>query len=268
MLLGAPSTTASQASLNFNPTGITDAIAGPSYAVAQAAAPPASNLQQLFRFSAGNGDSNLAHAATNGHGHLPGVKTRQPTIAERCLDSFYYHFYGGHPFVLPAEYFYAFKQNGGLHLDVVSSAMKYAGSLYIDVGPARAMYLDEALRLAYQPNTIKDGFLVQALLVLIVTLDGSCQQDRARQLLVDAERIALEIGLNTRQFAAANGLNNPVLEESWRRTWWDLWICDGMVAGVHRVTNFALFDMPSDVGLPCDELQYRAGVSRPANKPV
>jgi hypothetical protein len=37
---------------------------------------------------------------------------------------------------------------------------------------------------------------------------------------------------------------------------------------VHRVTNFLLFDIPTDVGLPCDELQYRAGVSSPVCIPA
>ena len=141
--------------------------------------------------------------------------------------------------------------------------MRYIGSLFIDAGPARASYLDEALRLAYLPTTPRDGFLVQAMILLIVGLDGSCENDRARQLLLDAEQLAVEIGLNTRDFAAANGRLNPVLEESWRRTWWDLFVVDGMVAGVHRVTNFLLFDVPGEAALPCEEHQYQSGVSLP-----
>lgn len=140
--------------------------------------------------------------------------------------------------------------------------MRYVGSLYIDAGPARAMYLDEAVRLCYLPSTPKDGFLIQALLLLVVTLDGSCEQEKARGFLADCERIAIEIALNSRDFAVLHGQGNPILEESWRRTWWDLYVCDGMVAGVHRVTNFLLFDVAADVALPCEEHQYLTGVSR------
>ena len=183
------------------------------------------------------------------------------TIADKCLDSFYYHYYASHPFMLPREYFFRHIRETGQKLEHLQAAMRYVGSLFIDVGPARASYLDEALRLTYSPSTPKDGFLVQALLLLIVALDGSCQQDKARDLLTDCERIAVELGMNTRQFANIHGRGNPMLEESWRRTWWDLYVIDGMVAGVHRVTNFLLFDLAADVALPCEESEYLLGVS-------
>ncbi len=184
------------------------------------------------------------------------------SLAERCFDSFYYHFYAAHPYVLPKECFLRLlKDTPAGSLDHLLAAMRYIGSLYLDAGPARAMFLDEALRLAYLPTCPQDGFLLQALLMLVVALDGNCQQDRARQLLADCERIAIELGLNSRDFAAANGRGSPVLEESWRRTWWDLYVVDGMIAGVHRVTNFLLFDVNCDVALPCEEHQYLSGVS-------
>lgn len=190
-----------------------------------------------------------------------GPIARVVSVADKCFDSYYYNSYASHPFVLPKEYLLRHIRGSGQKLDHLLAAMRYVGSLYLDVGPIRASYLDEALRLCYAPNTPKDGFLVQALLVLIVALDGSCQQDKARDLLGDVERISVEIGLNTRQFATLHGRSNPVLEESWRRTWWDLYVVDGMIAGVHRITSFLLFDMAADVALPCEESEYLSGVS-------
>ncbi|KAK4210944.1 hypothetical protein QBC37DRAFT_22777 [Rhypophila decipiens] len=182
------------------------------------------------------------------------------SLAERCFEAFYHFFHAGHPFVLPKEYFLRLLKEGSTpNLNVVMAAMRYIGSLYLNAGPARATYLDEALRLCYLPNTPKDGFLIQALLLIIVGLDGSCEQSRARELLADCERFAIEIDLNKREFATIHGRGNPILEESWRRTWWDLYVCDGMIAGVHRVTNFLLFDIVADVGLPCEEHQYLLG---------
>lgn len=183
------------------------------------------------------------------------------SVAEKCFDSFYYHYHAAHPFVLPKQHLIRHKQETGQKLDHLFAAMKYVGALFLDAGPARASYLDQALSLCHSPTTPKDGFLVQALLLLIVALDGSCEQDKARDLLGEAERVAVEIGLNTRQFATVHGRGNPILEESWRRTWWDLYVCDGMVAGVHRVTNFLLYDVASDVALPCEESEYLSGVS-------
>ncbi|KAF3770195.1 hypothetical protein M406DRAFT_335911 [Cryphonectria parasitica EP155] len=184
------------------------------------------------------------------------------SIEDKCFDSFYYHYHAAHPFVLPKEHLSRHVRETGQKLEHLMTAMRYVGSLFLQAGPARASYLDEALRLCQSPATARDGFLVQALLLLIVALDGSCQQDKARDLLGEAERIAIEIGLNTREYATLHGRGLPILEESWRRTWWDLYVCDGMVAGVHRVTNFYLYDATAIgtlPGLPCEESEYLSG---------
>lgn len=183
------------------------------------------------------------------------------SIADRCFDSFYHHFHRAHPFVLPRAHLVRRAREAGDGLALLTAAMRYVGALFVDAGPARASYRDEALRLCRAPATPRDGFLVQALLLLAVALDGGGEQDRARDLLGEAERVAVEIGLHTRAFAALHGRGCAVLEESWRRTWWDLYVCDGMVAGVHRVTNFLLYDVAADVALPCEEAEYLSGVS-------
>lgn len=181
------------------------------------------------------------------------------TLADRCLDSFYFHFYPGHPAVLPKEHL--LRMSNDRNLEHLLAAMRWAGSLYFEVGPARATYFDEAMRLCYAKDVPKDGFLVQAMLIVLIALDGSCQQEKTRDILSDVERIAIEIGLFQRSYATTYGQGVPRLEESWRRTWWDLFIVDGMVAGVHQQTNFLLFDIVADAGLPCEEHQYLSGVS-------
>lgn len=181
------------------------------------------------------------------------------SLADRCLDSFFYHFHASHPFVLPKPYLLALV--GDLSLEPLLAATRWVGSLFIDVGAARQSLFQEAYRLVYDPQRLKDGFVVQAMMLLIVALDGNCERDKAREILGGVETLALQIGLNTRAFANIHGRNLPVMEESWRRTWWDLFIIDGMMAGVHRVTNFLLYDVPADVPLPCEELQFLSGVS-------
>ncbi|KAJ4190532.1 hypothetical protein NW759_016731 [Fusarium solani] len=96
-------------------------------------------------------------------------------------------------------------------------------------------------------------------MLLVIGLDGCCQQEKSRETLSDVEKMAMHIALHTRPFATLNGRGMLVLEESWRRTWWDLFVIDGMIAGVHPVTNFLLFDVASDVALPCEEYQYLSG---------
>ena len=229
------------------------------------AATPAANYLHLYRNPfGGNLDATALALGTMTPAHSPPIIS----LAERCFDSYYHHGYAAHPCVLPRRFFLRLLEEGASGLEHLVAAMRYLGSIFIDCPPpARAMYLDDALRLAYLPTCPKDGYLVQTLLILILALDGSFQQEKARGLLLDCERIALEIGLNTRNFATANGRGNPVFEESWRRTWWELFVVDGMIAGVHRMTTFMLFDMPSHVALPCEEHQYLSGVSFPPPPP-
>ena len=147
------------------------------------------------------------------------------------------------------------------NLEHLFAAIRWVGSLYIDAGPTRASFFDEAIKLVYSPDVVKDAFLVQAMTIILIGLDGNCEQERAREMLADVESIAVEICLYQRIYATMHGGGNPVVEESLRRTWWDLLVVDGMIAGVHRATNFLLYDIVSDVALPCEEQQYVTGVS-------
>lgn len=248
MLLGAGVPTPTAPSLAvFNPT-----LSMAETPISRYGAPPALAGLQIYR---------QQQPYLNGAGALVEVNPHKApqTIPERCIDSFYFHFYPGHPAVLPKEHLLRMAKERDL--EPLLAAMRWAGSLYFEAGPARASFLDEAMRLVYAEDVVKDGFLVQAMLIILIGLDGSCQQERTREILSDVERIAIEIGLYSRSYAVTHGHGNAMLEESWRRTWWDLFVVDGMVAGVHRQTNFLLFDIVADAGLPCEEHQYQSGVS-------
>ncbi|GKU01547.1 c6 zinc finger protein [Fusarium langsethiae] len=175
-------------------------------------------------------------------------------FTERCIDYFYSHFHAAHPFVLPRETLLSIAHEAAL--EPVVAAMRWIGSLYIPACPHRGQLFQEAYRLVYKHDRRKDGFLVQALLLLLICLDGQGLQEKAQEILSKVERIAIEIGLNTISFANIHGRGMLVLEESWRRTWWELFVIDGLIAGIHKKTNFPLFDFMSDVALPCEEYQY------------
>lgn len=215
------------------------------------------------------GDVQVYRTQDAGSAQHPGSvrqTTTEAPLPERCLDSFYHHFHAAHPFALPKSFLLPLAKDSPM--EPLLAAMRWTGSLFlekVDV-QTKASLLDDAMRLVNH-SPVRDGFLVQALMVLIVALDGNCRQEEARGFLERAEQLALEIHLNTRAFATTFGRGLPVLEESWRRTWWDLFIIDGMIAGVHQVTNFYLYDVPADVTLPCEELEYMSGVSSLAMNP-
>jgi hypothetical protein len=179
-------------------------------------------------------------------------------LRERCIEAFYFHFYPAHPFVLPRSRFMALRKQKPLqHLEAV---MRYIGSFYVAQEPTPALGL-EAERSVYNMSRPKDGFKVQAMLILAIGLDGYTFQEKALQILVEAQDLALELGMNRREFAMLNGDGSDVLEESWRRTWWELFVVDGMIAGVHQRSSFRLNEVAADVGLPCEEEEYVNGVS-------
>lgn len=247
MLLGASisATPAAPSLAIFNP-----ALSIPETHLSSLGIPPGRGGIQIYR---------QPYLDTNGVLVEANPHKAPQTLQDRCIDSFYFHFFPGHPAVLPKEHLLQMAKER--NLEHLLAAMRWAGSLYFEVGPTRATYFEEAMRLVYAPDVPKDGFLVQAMLILLVGLDGSCQQEQARDILSDVERTAIEIGLFQRSYATIHGHGNGMLEESWRRTWWDLFVVDGMVAGVHRQTNFLLFDIVADAGLPCEEHQYLSGVS-------
>ena len=145
-------------------------------------------------------------------------------------------------------------------LQHVEAAMRYIGSFYVAQAPTPTLGL-EAERAVCNMTYPKDGFKVQAMLILAIGLDGYTYQEKALQLLVEAQDIALELGMNRREFAMLNGNGLNVLEESWRRTWWELFVVDGMIAGVHQKSSFRLNEIAAEVGLPCEEEHYVNGVS-------
>ncbi|KAI0527726.1 hypothetical protein F5B22DRAFT_1458 [Xylaria bambusicola] len=250
MLLGAQVRTTVPASM----ATFTRAMTIPDAPVSPFVAPPVTNSLQVFRTPYAQ-DINGVVATVNS-------QAPQRSIPEQCIDAFYFYFYPGHPAVLPKAHIMNMAKER--NIEHLLAAMRWVGSLYLPIGPARATFFEETMRLLYAPETPKDGFLVQAMIIAIIGLDGCRQNDKARDILSDAERIAIELGLYTRPYATTHGCGNPRLEESWRRTWWDLFVVDGMIAGVHRQTNFLLYDFTADVGLPCEEHEYLSGkIPRP-----
>jgi hypothetical protein len=76
-------------------------------------------------------------------------------------------------------------------------------------------------------------------------------------MLDRAINIALEIGMHLQSFAVANGNGDAVLEESWRRTYWGMFVVEATIEAIRRTYNFKLWHIHADVDLPCEELEYR-----------
>jgi hypothetical protein len=171
------------------------------------------------------------------------------------IGTFFAFFYPSHSFILPRKRVVElFKERRAPHLEL---AIKYIGSCFIPSAPTQ-MFKEALNRMLFHQNAPKDGFSVQAMMLFAVGLHANNEPDKAGQVAIN---LALEIGLNRAEFAILNGSGDRVMEESWKRTWWSLFVINGLFAGVNPSITFRLRDVASDVPLPCEESEYLLGVS-------
>ncbi|KAH7038264.1 uncharacterized protein B0I36DRAFT_359851 [Microdochium trichocladiopsis] len=159
---------------------------------------------------------------------LPTAQPLGPSYYDQCIDAFYASFYPAYPVGPPRQRLLsrAYKL-GNTELCPLMTAIRWAGSRYLEPWPGSLGGLgnlgEVAMQQLYSPASARDGYLVQAMVIVAICLDGDLQRDAARAVCADAERLALEIGMYSGSYAAVHGLGDPQLEESWRRTWWELY---------------------------------------------
>lgn len=140
--------------------------------------------------------------------------------------------------------------------------MSYIGASYDD----SLSFQHSSLRVAidftiFVQHPPRDGFLVQTLLLYAIGLHGNDDRSRASQILNMAIDLALELGMNHKDFAPNNNQGCQVVEESWRRAWWELYYIDGVFAVADRSNQFRMSSIQMDCLLPCEEEEYSSGVS-------
>lgn len=177
------------------------------------------------------------------------------------IGSFYAHFHPAHPFCLPRKYLLSRRKTNPSSVEHLIPAMEYIGSVYSGNNDS-----DQYKHLVYQVLMPEDlpttGFSVQALLLFALARHCSDEYDIADVCIDKAIDIALTIGMDRREFAALNGDGDDVLEESWRRTWWMLYISDATFAAVGHRANHRLEPIKFKVALPCEDWDYESGVRK------
>lgn len=155
-------------------------------------------------------------------------------IGKRLL-TLHSFFHKAHPYVLPRYYFQARLDSDPESLKYLYSVMQYIGSLYAPEVSSSELK-DMALNQLDLPNLPPNGFTVQALMLMAIATHGDDEFDLGRSILDRAIYMALEIRMNSRTFA--NMERDPVLAESWRRTYWGLYVTDSTCARIRQGSNF------------------------------
>ncbi|KAL6692384.1 hypothetical protein J3F84DRAFT_383856 [Trichoderma pleuroticola] len=188
----------------------------------------------------------------------PSVFADHDLLSTRPVDGFYKFFFPGHPFILPrAHLMRHFEKTPDFSCGLVLM-ITLIGSLYThdSLSNDYRQQAEQALESQLAPH----GFNVQALMLLALTLEWSGENERAAMYLERAKTMGLEIGIHRRNFASRCGHGDKVLEESWRRTWWELYVIDALFAGIRHLPTFTCWGVDTDVVIPCEEKLYVTGM--------
>jgi hypothetical protein len=105
-----------------------------------------------------------------------------------------------------------------------------------------------------------DPIIIQARLLYSIALFWYDQKNQGKSESDDAIQLALDLQLSREEFAIQYGGDDPVLAESWRRTWWMLYIVDAYYTGTLGTMEMRAVDVNATVKLPCEEDEYESGV--------
>ena len=178
----------------------------------------------------------------------------------KMLELYYKFFHNAHPFTLPRQYLIKRLRTDNGSLQHLIPVMQYIGSL---IAPTTAQ--SESVRLLARDilparSLPLNGFSVQSLMLLAIVEHCTNRFDEARYILDEAILLALKLDMQSQLFATVHGEGCSVLEESWRRTWWTLYVTDGVFSGIRHCLTFSLWTVETDVDLPCEEDDYCCGV--------
>ena len=179
---------------------------------------------------------------------------------DHYIGLYYKHFHHLHPCVLPRRYLDKMLEQSPNHsrLEVLLSVLHSVGSLYTPMSQRSQERI--ANRISTGTDPVQDAFSVQCLLLNSIALYRCGEEESSREEMDLAINIALSISMHSFTFATTHGLGNPVLEESWRRTWWQLCIVDSYYAAMLHQTSPLMRRSDITIEIPCEENQYEAGV--------
>ena len=213
----------------------------------------------VYNFSESSG------SFSNSPGYLSGSTTSASTsgdtassitpthkLGDPLIDAFYTCFYPAHPFVVPPQYYGRDPSAVPGHLQHV---IRFVGSHFVP-GACPGSLRFAALA-TISDSIAEDGHKVQSLLLLAMGLFARFEVAQGIEALQTGVNLALRLGMNHRSYSTYNSQGNEILEESFRRTWWNLYTVDGLVSAIDGMGwASVLRDVPTDVPLPCECTDY------------
>jgi hypothetical protein len=175
------------------------------------------------------------------------------------VDVYYSNFHAAHPILPPLHKLF---RNSPPHY--LEQVIKFVGAHFTTAASPETYRPYVVAEVVDQPPSPEK---VQALLLLTIVLHSRNEREEAGSMLAQAMDLAYDIGLNRRSFAETVGEADPIREESLRRTWWELFVIEGMLTALGVRASFTANTIPLEVPLPCEERIYQDGGLFPLASP-
>ena len=246
--------------VNGSLNGLIDESSGTTNTTDSSPSRTTSVTPAISGYVAGSGDS-ISIDSDQGIS-IVNEKMTCPKDVDDLLDSYYTHFHPAHPCVLPRSFLNQRLERDSISLKPLLLVMKYIGSLYTSSASSASLEAPVQEALAKDQITIDklNGYHVQSLILYSIAVYWCGETDRGLNLLNEAILRAIDLGMHMQGFAIEYGCGDPVLEESWRRTWWLIYITDAHFAGSTHTYPFKLNTVFISVDLPSEEESYLLGV--------
>lgn len=177
------------------------------------------------------------------------------------IESYYEKFHSFHPFIIPRGHMLRLYRDPirQARLKPILAAMRLIGHIYLhkEWSDARRESIESCLRQI--PPT--DPFIIQARMLYSIPLFWYGYKAEAKQQMDMASQLSRQLGIFNQSFAYDQGDLEPVMVESWRRTWWQLYILDCYYAGTLGTRELSFEDIEPTTELPCEDSEYESGVS-------
>ncbi|KAJ4312779.1 hypothetical protein N0V84_009756 [Fusarium piperis] len=190
---------------------------------------------------------------------LPGGWTHResqnPRAVKDLFDLYYVNFHPTHSWLPPKNTLSRLIEKIPDDFKFTMAMILYVGSMYAD-GVDNTSLRQEAYEMASGelPETV---WSVQALLSMCIAAFGE-QHDNYCGLWFDRARdLALRLGLQHKSFADAE--EDPVLAESYRRTYWALYTQGSLRTVREHLGHWQLYQTEATTELPCEEWEYESG---------
>lgn len=188
------------------------------------------------------------------------------------IDAYYMKFHRLHPFILPQ------KELARLYHDPSTQSrfrpllaiLRLVGCIM--VSQRWSVSLNDYVATCFAESPPTDPIMVQCRLLYSMVLFWYGHEADAKREMDMVVRLATDLQMYLQEFAVLHGGEDGVLRESWRRTWWMVYIIDAYYAGTLGTNKSDLWDIDITAELPCEEHDFESGVSTvktdPSTAPV